>query len=470
MSAFKPKTPIGPDTYAVIMPGVTSKTQALAERLLSKNHQEFHIFFNEKKFHNHLTHHLLAAYSLGATPERLQEIYDSHASFQRHLTPPQGESLTRENYQSALGKADEYVRFLRLFTEEIQSHGVVDTVRRWVWSGDMLARTVGGAFHPIIHIGYGLEFDLAGQVAEGLALAAVTNSTFSPIIPGYESVKTKSFLIPKQAASVAATASSSAMDMVSHLTTQMSTQLGFGSKSSGSESEKTASLQDHIESNSIMKIVRAMQQDSAFDGVVNFDDSNKLGNVLADEKCVSKLKEYLAQWKVEENAKDVQTKYKDLYTAAVIIYGASGMREGKVKLDFFLMHGVTSSSFIQHVLPYVTPSEGAALLRAEAAALLGLYVARGRPSLQIDLLLNYKSPNCSTDSHNPWLTVIDKSLDCKEEHVIKTVRACALGQIRWGDCEDDDLSKIWLHGAQVAVDQNGVWDRKGLGFIETWED
>lgn len=66
-----------------------------------------------------------------------------------------------------LGEANAYTSYLRFFEKEIEQHGIINTVRRFVWSGDMLSRTLGGALHPIIHIGYGVEFSLPGQTAEG---------------------------------------------------------------------------------------------------------------------------------------------------------------------------------------------------------------------------------------------------------------------------------------------------------------
>ena len=69
------------------------------------------------------------------------------------------------------------------------------------WSGDLFARVIGGAFHPLIHIGYGLEFDIPGIVAEGLAMGACTEARLSSIIPTLPEVQTAG-LIPVSSPSV----------------------------------------------------------------------------------------------------------------------------------------------------------------------------------------------------------------------------------------------------------------------------
>ncbi|KAI0247418.1 hypothetical protein BJV78DRAFT_1133291, partial [Lactifluus subvellereus] len=39
------------------------------------NHENYHTCFNDKGFHNHATHHILAIYGLGASPEINEDAY-----------------------------------------------------------------------------------------------------------------------------------------------------------------------------------------------------------------------------------------------------------------------------------------------------------------------------------------------------------------------------------------------------------
>jgi len=55
------------------LPGITEESRRTTAKLILKNHVSYHCFFNDKGFHNHLIHHVLAAFSLGAPPKRLEE-------------------------------------------------------------------------------------------------------------------------------------------------------------------------------------------------------------------------------------------------------------------------------------------------------------------------------------------------------------------------------------------------------------
>lgn len=87
----------------VQLPGITEQSRKATLELLHKNHNNFNIFINEKAFHNHFVHHLLAAYSCGASPDLLKRIYEKHKSYQRPK-PPQKVKITHENWEEHLGK------------------------------------------------------------------------------------------------------------------------------------------------------------------------------------------------------------------------------------------------------------------------------------------------------------------------------------------------------------------------------
>jgi hypothetical protein len=51
MTSFKPIIPLKPDTFTLIVPGVTPEAALLSEQLLIRNNKEFDCFFNDRKFH-----------------------------------------------------------------------------------------------------------------------------------------------------------------------------------------------------------------------------------------------------------------------------------------------------------------------------------------------------------------------------------------------------------------------------------
>ncbi|KAG8706831.1 hypothetical protein FRC09_002178 [Ceratobasidium sp. 395] len=103
--------------------GITAESTATLQRLLKENHKRFHIYFNDRGFHNHLTHHLFAAYSIGAPSSVLQAAFDEHASYQRpaYKSP---EKITHENWIKFLGNEDYYNSYMGFFNDEIQKHGL----------------------------------------------------------------------------------------------------------------------------------------------------------------------------------------------------------------------------------------------------------------------------------------------------------------------------------------------------------
>ena len=89
---------------AIALPGVSSETQQVALELLEKNHRNFDIFYNDKLFHNHFVHHILAAYSLGASVDNLRDAYDKNYILYQRPKPPSKVKITRENWEEHLGK------------------------------------------------------------------------------------------------------------------------------------------------------------------------------------------------------------------------------------------------------------------------------------------------------------------------------------------------------------------------------
>ncbi|KAI8341053.1 hypothetical protein BC941DRAFT_449531 [Chlamydoabsidia padenii] len=435
------KTPLNPEYFNLVLPGITTKSRLAADRLVKNNHDQFDIFFNEKKFHNHLTHHLLAAYSFGANEKRLEEIYEKHASYQRPLPALLDAHLTRDNYKDQLGNAKAYTSFLRLFEKEIDQHGMVDTLRRWVWSGDMLARLVGGVYHPLIHIGYGVEFGLPGQLAEGLAMAACTENRLAPWIDD-------------------------SPDVCDTLTTIPSISTTPISQDDKDDSDKTY----------LLNIFDMIREDTFFDKVVSAEDVNKITTLYSQPRLVDRLHDHIKQWKHDKTwttRQNLNARVKELYSTAVVSHGATGFpvsKEGEdgsgVRIDFFLMHALTSAYFVHILVPHLHPKEAASLLQAHHLATLAHYVIVGRPQVKLDRLLEYDSPSFRTiDSQQPhkrWARVLEAAVD-EEEHVIKAIRACAEASILFNSDPDLFEDDVYLRAAELTYDLHGDWTF-GVGF------
>ncbi|KIN05463.1 hypothetical protein OIDMADRAFT_51270 [Oidiodendron maius Zn] len=164
------------------VPGISSESAETTNQLLQRNHEKHHIFFNYAGFHNHIAHHLLSLFALNATPTELRQGWDDNVSYQRSMVPLKQSVVTDmhdpKKYKRYLGSENYYHSFLVFFEQEIDQKGWQQVLNEYIFKGDeraddMLVRMFGGILHPIIHLGFGVEFEQPAIIAEALAQAAV---------------------------------------------------------------------------------------------------------------------------------------------------------------------------------------------------------------------------------------------------------------------------------------------------------
>ncbi|KAI7855362.1 hypothetical protein BDC45DRAFT_439079 [Circinella umbellata] len=243
-------TEINPITshYAIRIPGSAS-IDLSKHNLIDKNHQKHDIFYNSCGFHNHLTHHYLAAFAFGADTKRLQEIFDLHASYQRPI-PASITTLTRDTYRKEIRNRDAYTSYLNLFTNEIEKYGVLETVRYWIFKDEMLAQLLGGAYHPLIHLGYAIEFNLPNVTAEALAMMACCEDYPAPVMK--------------------------------HLNDK------------NEDGEELKQIMNGTQT--ALTIFQTLYEDSDFDNVIKYTDETKAQNVYDNSVVIKRLREYASQW------------------------------------------------------------------------------------------------------------------------------------------------------------------------------
>ncbi|KAI8891233.1 hypothetical protein K501DRAFT_235163 [Backusella circina FSU 941] len=460
MNCFK-ITPIQSlQTLHLPTPGINSEAAALSEKLLSEIHEKFDVFLSERKTHNHSMHHILASLSLGASPEQIQVIFEQHIDTLRAV-PQTLTKVTRDNYKDYLNKAEAYTSFFDFFTCEIDEYGVDETVRRWVWSGDLLTRTIGGLFHPFIHIGYGLEFKLPGMVAEGLSMACCTGDSFQPLTSIQPSLN-RDLLSPLT--------TSAAFNVGSPATNQPvdKSTINKDSEPQGSPT----SLYHFLDKNPLIQTIIEIQKDAELDIVKPSMLSKRIQTIATNPESMSKIKKYLDKWEIEATPESIHENYKSLFECILIVYGASAFgpkdrdNDDRFMPDFVLMHALTSVYFIYFYLRIIDPSEAVSLLHEHWSSTVFHYIATGRPYLNLDKLLEYRKDLQGNDG---WDKIIDDSLVCQEAHVVKSVRSLAFGQLLFGSKESEMFSSLWVKVAHMGIVKDGKWSFDGLGFTSTWE-
>ncbi|KAB5591157.1 Oxidoreductase AflY [Ceratobasidium theobromae] len=462
-------------------PGITPESTAALRRLLVENHKRFHVFFNDMHFHNHLSHHLFAAYSIGAPGHILQAAFDRHAAYQRpaYKSP---ETITPSNWAKHLGNEDFYNAYMGFFAAEIKEHGLPATLERFVFSHDanrghdnprMLDRFLAGLFHPLIHFGHSPEFGVDGMAVEGLAQAAVHSAYFEKLFD-------TSFFAPQTSTS----------SYLSSLTSTLSL--------SGSADEANTTKPTHA-----FTILARILADERLEAgkACTKESSTQFADTLGNVGHI--IKEHAALWTISENEKEIQERVEELSWTVALMFGVGGWRKDRdFRANFFLVHLVTSNLFIPSILTLLKPAHQADLLKAYFAVALVWFVSRGRPALDVKGFFETVSadpkpdpnPNSSAADEpvgNPWYTVLAHTVPHPDEHHVKAERALAHGATLYGarprgyfahtelkgaDIIDGTLFVRvagllmnvlkWNHVITEKIDEESgwPWDRDGLGW------
>lgn len=110
----------------------------------------------------------------------LRAIYEYDKAIQLPAIPSPG-PITLENYIDHLGDQKYYQSYYAFFATRLLENGVFKTLEEFIYSKKanyddrhehnqpkMFSRFVGGLYHPMIHLGFGLEFGMVGVLAGGM--------------------------------------------------------------------------------------------------------------------------------------------------------------------------------------------------------------------------------------------------------------------------------------------------------------
>ena len=106
---------------------------------------------------------------MGGTEEHLEAIWNQHVALERlaHQTPA---PITAQTFCDHLGDEEYYQGYLYFFSDLVLKSPLHDVVEEWIFSPranfegyngrqpEMLNRLLAGILHPMLYIGYGLEF------------------------------------------------------------------------------------------------------------------------------------------------------------------------------------------------------------------------------------------------------------------------------------------------------------------------
>ncbi|KAK7047452.1 hypothetical protein VNI00_006683 [Paramarasmius palmivorus] len=409
--------------------GVNPESTQKLRDLLKLNHDNWHIFYDAVGRHDHMAHHLLALWSLGADAKVLQDAYDVHVPLQSPVGGEQAERITKENVFDHLGDRTYYKAYLVFFSEVVREKGGVAAVEEYVFSDwanfgsknvhgkhpEMLSRFIGGLLHSVIHVGYGVEFGLPGMFVEGLAQAAVTDDNSATVVP--ESLFT-----------VDGTNKSPGKEKNVHALTI----LGRALKDNRLEVRRTGTVGTYT-------------APSAACGAASVDHA---GDWLLDMQPSPEL---------------VQRKIQELEWAITIMCVLAGYEEGKeYNADFIAMHFVTSSLFLGSLVPSLTPRSQALLLRAYFSLILAVWAMLGKPEPDFGNFfgapLEFEGPHyipaptkfvlAPSTNPNPWLEILQQAIVHPDDHLAKFQRAMYHYAVKYGSVHAGYFANTELAGSE----------------------
>lgn len=480
------------------LPGSTSESKAIVERLLEEDRNTHHCFFGKVGLHNHLSHHLLAAYDLGAPPALLQAIYDAEksglspihlADRKQGVVKEQPITFTAQSWTEYLGQEKYYANYVAFFSSEIAALGSGEVLERYIFSpaanengAHVLLRFIGGALHPIIQTGYAVEFGSDAMLAQALAQTAV-HSPFVPEIFDLSEIAQSPTVLRK------------------------AVNPAHRQPSSGA---------------SLLAILRQAYDSPLLAPVMPYDPDAplrvRISDALAEPSRPAELRRLAAQWQIDtaHGQAELDAKLEELIWAATLLLAGTGRHGRAPRLDFFLMHFLNASLFVPSLLAAIpSMASRAKLLRALVPVMLMYLEIRGRPRIDPALLMSYTavptppgerpSPDESAIGDprdpryvDPWPAMVASVLHAPDPHTLKAIRALHFAAQRYGrtppggaigafDARGMETHEgmaradgtIFVRAAGVVMDtlgwvthgqKAGGWDFSALGWDDAWKD
>ncbi|KZV67427.1 hypothetical protein PENSPDRAFT_754925 [Peniophora sp. CONT] len=358
-----------------IFPGASAESTTVLIEKLKHNFLHHHAFFGQQGFHNHAMDHILAVYGLGGSPEAIEETYISHDY--NDPVKPSPERITDANFFEHLGDDKYYYAYMIYFCKVLSTSTPTEVLDKYIFSSAynfnanlpstqqqpaMLDRFLAGVVHPLIHVGYGVEFGIIQQIADGLAHTAIHPAKQSSILPP-ELFTSPDPLLRGFSSSKAAASRPPFLFFVEKL------------------------LADSRLTPSALKLPReGMPSPMTHDGA---------GEVV--KKIVDKWYDaWVVGAKDQELEGRIEGMVEDVLLSAAVMYGIPGYAtkgDRAFNADFFTMHFVTSANFIPNLClrpeatraPALNPplplSARLILLRAHLSSIALLFVTRPRPTL-----------------------------------------------------------------------------------------
>jgi hypothetical protein len=202
----------------------------------------------------------------------------------------------------------------------------------------------------------------------------------------------------------------------------------------------------------------------------NADGMERFYAFAAEPSRAAELKRIYAKWSLDTTltgaALDaaVAGKVEECLWQATLLLAATGRPNRAPRLYFVLMHRLTSSLCLPSLLSALPDAvHKAQLLQTYALSTALHLLLRGRPRLDIPLLMSYTEFPSKEGETDPWLAIVQNALHHRDAHVIKTVRSLFYAAQRYGATPPGGA--IGAHGADGKETHLGAEKMDGTMFV-----
>jgi hypothetical protein len=338
-------------------------------------------------------------------------------------------------FKKYLQKEKHYNDFLAFFQKEMEKKSWQDVLNEYVFAGDeraddMFGRMFAGFFHPIIHLGFGIEFNQPAIIAEALAQAA-THDTW-----------TTDFLVAI---------------------------------------ENAASLNSTTASKTMPEILDAIRADTKLSSAAAWADNNKIRDgimVRAPKEMIS----HSLHW--APTIENLKQKTVEMINSAIYFTACAQAPPKQVKFDFYYMHCVNASIFfpVFNEQSWLSTENKVRLLKYKGWLDLAMYASRRSPKLLLEEVSTYVPAKLEARD-TEWGGIFRRLWELSDDdgHAIKLGRAVRNGELvtqEWvkGAGNDEEFrikDFMWEKIGNMVIDSvedSGSHWVRSAGFEEAWKD
>ncbi|KAK9761399.1 hypothetical protein K7432_013735 [Basidiobolus ranarum] len=232
--------------------------------------------------------------------------------------PPSKTNISEANWRFFLGQKKYYTDYVKFFDERIRTSGLLETFQKY--GSILIPGLLGNSLHPLVHLGFGIEFEHPSVTSEGLAYAAMS-------------------------------------------------YLSYGELVDDSSAQSIRSL----ECRQILEMIRT---DKRFDGPFEGQFQTKVKILVKSRGDL--LKSYVDAWVAYGEAINAEQKLRELTRAVSQIY-ASECQKGRPNI--FLGHILTSAYSVNSLIPHLSPIDRTRLFRVYWLAVISHFIIQGRPQI-----------------------------------------------------------------------------------------